>query len=206
MRYLSLILLALSIPALVVIRTGSADASRFPIQQQAPSPTPTPDLNRKHLEGYARSYGLSGLANTRFESEDYELRVWVGFSNTFPRALILSRKDGRQTSAYITGKLDAAQNPITQNDLKATHSDEYLKREIEVILARLLNESYSSDSGWGDPDAVSVGIEVRRGSVYRVLLFPISTKSRDGKRLMRYVFRLQNLYGIKLLGSGNRFH
>lgn len=180
------------------------ETSAFAQQKRVPPTISVTDsAYGKGLEEFAALFGLGNLATGFFNTEEFEIRVWVGFDNTYPltRGLVLAKRKGIQTATFITGKFDADRKPEIEKDVNPKDSSGIKTFGEDFDIRKLITGKYKPDAGWGDPDATGVIVELRRGEIYKRVSYQINTGSVAGKKILEYVRNLEKLYGVKLIYS-----
>ena len=163
-------------------------------QKRKPADSVNPRANTTVRE-YAALFFLSALHDETFDREQYEIRVWYGFSNFSPSGFLFSRSVDSRSPAYVISVLKTSGLP-TRGSESYEPPSEANQKELEAILEHLLTERFAPETGWGDPDAISVAIEVRKGKRYRVLKYSIDTMMKDGLRFLEYAAQLERACGV----------
>ncbi|MBL8125177.1 MAG: hypothetical protein JNJ39_13820 [Blastocatellia bacterium] len=170
-----------------------------------PTPSSTPpregvdSIYSKRVAENAKLYDIEPLQRQVFSPDDFGVRIWVGFDNTFPRCLFVLRAGNRSETTFVSGALDVNGRPIVQNGLEPLSelSSDNLKELLNIDT--FLKQDYPADEGWGDPDGKSVVVEIRRGNSYKLIRYQVGTDSKYGTDVIDYVRRVENLYKIQLL-------
>lgn len=181
-------------------RLGSANVREEVLDDPITLPTPSYH-DREVIEKYSSAIGLKSLFSNSLSPEECEIRIWVGFSNFYPRGLILSNTNERRFIKYVTGKLDSNGKPVVEEKREVESNEDLRKLCSAPFVGKLIKDDFPPEKGWGDPDGGSIGIELRRGKDYRTVKYSIHGEDKKGKQVVEHVMSVEKTFDVALFFS-----
>ena len=153
---------------------------------------------------------LRNLKEVSLRPGDSETRVWVGFALMNTPCFILKEVNGQKSAVFISAKVSRRESSDRKPRVLPVHTvlsapqsgwlefDKYLKEQgVEYPLRLSLDDKHT-----GDPDEETLVIEIKSGSMYSMIFFPVFTETADGKRALEVCRKIEQEFQIKL-GCGN---
>jgi len=154
---------------------------------------------------------LTNLKDAKLSNAESEMRIWVGFGLLYPRCFILRNVDGEKQAYYIAPhdiafKADPDRALMTKIAVGPPRNgwpqfDALLKAEGFTAPIRLTLD----DKDRADPDEEMLVVEVKSGSEYSVVFFPLYTESEDGRKTIALCTIIEQEFAIRM-GCGKTNH
>lgn len=153
----------------------------------------------------AAASNLENLKDKQLAHSETEVRIWAGFDLTQEKCFLLRKQNERLRAWFVVPKLTRTRSDprpriiVSKIALRPPQSgwEEFQKfLEQEAVFAP---EQYSLDEiHTPTPDERWVVLERKSGTSYAIAFFPISTSSRDGKKLIQACERIEKEFGINI--------
>ena len=167
------------------------------------------ELTLSALSAESAKLGISSLKDSS-DAPGTEVRVLVGFGLAHPRCFILTNSNGTHEASFITAKVRGGRAAMDEegrilSTRIALHSpasgwdefEQFLKNQgIEYPLKLSLDDNAALD-----PDEEVIVVEVKSGSVYRMVFFPANTESEDGKKAWAVWEKIRREFDIKMIST-----
>lgn len=153
------------------------------------------------IQDYSQEIGLSNLEGTSFANNDYEVRIWVGFSLFTPRLFLFHQNSRESLASYYAA--DSASRKIQYNKTSLNKPKSGWNNFRQYLIEQqisLTKKPYPKKEKFIDPDEELVVIEMKTKDDYLLVAYLIRTINPRGKKVLDICRKVEKEFAVVRLG------